>query len=198
MSSMRMALKSGAELVAVRVEKGAVILVHWTAGWPRRTSPKVRVLLVAVEIAVPVPVRLTKAGDVPEPAMTDRRPCRVPGCEGAKVINAVQVLLPGRRAGQSVVLVKSPVRVRLRAKGWAPMLPLVMGCVVAEVLVTRTGVEKVMVAGVTVRLGFADWPMPVGCGLVEPVMRTLRAWFVPWAVPSLSVRVMELADGAMG
>src|SRR6202022_3093894 len=135
-----------AELAAVRVEKGAVILVHWTAGWPRRTSPKVRAVLVAVEIAVPVPVRLTKAGDVPEPAVTERRPCRVPGCEGAKVINAVQVLLPGRGAGRSVVSVKSPVRARERLKGWVPMLPIVTGWVVAEVLVTRTGVEKVMLA----------------------------------------------------
>jgi len=54
---MRMALKSGAEVVAVRVVKGAVIFVHWTVGWPRRTSPKARVLLGVVEIAVPVPLR---------------------------------------------------------------------------------------------------------------------------------------------
>jgi hypothetical protein len=32
MSSTRMALKPGAELVAVRVAKGEVILCHWTAG----------------------------------------------------------------------------------------------------------------------------------------------------------------------
>src|ERR1700680_4754601 len=98
MSSTRMALKSGAELAAVRVEKWAVILVHWTAGWPRRTSPKARVLLGVGEIAVPVPVRLTKAGEVPEPAVAERRPWRVPGCEGAKVIRTEQVLLPGRVA----------------------------------------------------------------------------------------------------
>ena len=49
----------------------------------------------------------------------------------------------------------------MRAKGWAPMLPMVTGWVEAEVLVTRTGVEKVMVAGVTVRFGLAAWPVPV-------------------------------------
>jgi hypothetical protein len=38
------------------------------------------------------------------------------------------------------------------------------GCVVLEVLVTRTALGKLMVAGVTVRLGLADWPMPVGWG----------------------------------
>ena len=169
-------------------------MVHWTVGWPRRTSPKARVLLGVVVIAVPVPVRLTKAGEVLLPAVTESRPWRVPGCEGAKVMSAVQVLLPGRVAGQLVVSVKSPVRERLRAKGWAPMLPMVTGWVVAEVLVTRTGVEKVMVAGVTVRLGFAAWPVPVDNGLVEPVMRTVK----PWAVPSLSMRVMESAEVAMG
>src|SRR5580704_10741424 len=174
MSSMRMALKSAAELVAVRVEKGAVILVHWTVGCPRRTSPKVRVLLGVVEMAVPVPVRLAKAGEVPLPAVTERRPWRVPGCEGAKVIRTVQVLLPGRMAGQSVVSVKSPMRARAREKGCAPLLPMVTGCVVVEVLVTRTGLGKVTVAGVTVRLGLTAWPVPVDKGLVEPVMRTVR------------------------
>jgi len=79
----------------------------------------------------------------------------------------VQVLLPGRVAGQSVVEVKSPVRARVRANGCAPMLPMVTGWVVVEVLVTRTGVGKVMVAGVTVRLGLADWPMPVGWERVD-------------------------------
>ena len=138
-----------------------------------RTLPKARVLFGAVEIAVPVPVRLTKAGEVPLPAVTERRPWRVPGCDGAKVIRAVQVLLAGRRAGQSVVSVKSPVRASERAKGWAPMLPMVTGWVVAEVLVTRTGVGKVMVAGVRVRLGLAVWPVPVDWGLVVPVMRTV-------------------------
>src|SRR5271168_1926342 len=107
MSSTRMALKSGAEVVAVRVVKGAVILVHWTVGWPRRTSPKARVLLGVAEIAVPLPVRLTKAGEVPLPAVMERRPWRVPGWDGAKVTSTVQVVLPGRVAGQSVASVKS-------------------------------------------------------------------------------------------
>ena len=173
-SSTRMALKSGAELVAVRVAKGEVILCHWTVGWPTMTSPKLRVLLGVVRMEVPVPLRETKAGEVPLPAVTLRRPWRVPGCEGAKVMSAVQVLLPGSRSGQSVVSVKSPVRERLRAKGWVPMLPMVTGWVVAEVPVTRTGVGKVMVEGLTVRLGLADWPTPVDWDLVVPVMRTVR------------------------
>ena len=174
MSSTMMALKSGAELVAVRVEKGEVIFVHRTVGWPRRTSPKARVLLGVVEMAEPVPVRFAKAGDVPEPAVTLRSPWRVPGCEGAKVTRTVHVLLPGRSAGQSVVSVKSPVTERVRLKGDAPMLPIVMGWVVAELLVTRTGVGKVMVAGVTVRLGLAIWPVPVWRGLVVPVISTVK------------------------
>jgi hypothetical protein len=73
-SSTRMALKSGAELVAVRVAKGEVILCHWTVGWPMMTSPKSRALLGVVRIEVPVPVRETKAGEVPVPAVTPRRP----------------------------------------------------------------------------------------------------------------------------
>ena len=47
-------------------------------------------------------------------------------------------------------------------KGWAPVLPMVTVCGVLEVLVTRTGVGKLMVVGVTVRLGLTVWPMPVG------------------------------------
>jgi hypothetical protein len=89
------------------------------------TSPKLRVLLGVVRMEVPVPLRFTKAGEVPVPAVKLRRPWRVPGCDGAKVRSAVQVLLPGSRAGQSVVSVKSPVTARLRAKGWAPVLPMV-------------------------------------------------------------------------
>src|ERR1700680_1839133 len=117
-----MALKSGAELVAVSVAKGEVILCHWTAGWPMMTSPKLRVLLGVVRMELPVPLRFTKAGEVPVPAVTLSRPWRVPGCEGAKVIRAVQVPLPGRRAGQSVVSVKSPGRARVRAQGWASVV----------------------------------------------------------------------------
>ncbi len=82
--------------------------------------------------------------------------------------------LAGRVAGQSVVSVKSPVRERVRAKEFAPLLPMVTVCVEAELLATRTGVGKVMAAGVMVRLGFTDWPVPVGSGRVEPVMTTVR------------------------
>jgi hypothetical protein len=160
-SSTRRSLKSGADEVAVRVEKGEVIFDHCTEGWPTRTVPKSRVLLAEVRMEAPVPVRFTKVGEVPAPAVTERRPWRVPGCEGAKVRSTVQVELPARVAGQLVVSVKSPVGARVRAKGWTPMLPMVTGWVVAEVLVTRTGVGKVMEAGVTVRLGLADWPVPV-------------------------------------
>ena len=66
--------------------------------------------------------------------------------------------------------VKFPVRARVRAKGWVPMLPTVMGWVVAEVLVTRTGIGNVTAAGVMVRLGLTIWPMPVWSGLVVPVI----------------------------
>ncbi len=118
-------MKSGAEVVTVRVEKGEVIFVHWTEGWPRRTSPKARVLLGVVVMAVPVPVRLTRVGEVLVPEVTESRPWRVPGCEGAKVMRTVQVVLPGRVAGQSVVKVKSPVRAKVRGKGCVPMLPMV-------------------------------------------------------------------------
>ena len=60
-------------------------------------------LLDVVTMEVPVPVRLTKAGEVPLPAVTLRRPWRAPGCEGAKVRRTVQVVLPGTLEGQSVV-----------------------------------------------------------------------------------------------
>ncbi len=113
----------------------------------------------------------------------------MPGCDGAKVRTTVQVELAVRVAGQSVASVKSPVRVRASGKGMGPVLPRVTVWVVLEVLVTRTGVGKMMVEGVTVRLGLADWPMAVGWGLVVPVMRTVR--------PSSRVRVVESADGAM-
>src|SRR5277367_1404233 len=96
--------------------------------------PKLRELLGVVRMEVPVPLRFTKAGEVPLPAVTLRRPWRVPGCEGAKVRRTVQVLLPGRVAGQSVVSVKSPARARVRAKGCVPMLPIVTGCVVVDAL----------------------------------------------------------------
>ena len=59
MSSTRMAVKSGAEVVAVRVGKGEVILYHWTEGWPTMTLPKSRVPLWVVRMAVPVPLRVT-------------------------------------------------------------------------------------------------------------------------------------------
>ena len=73
MSSTRMALKSGAEVVAVRVLKGELTLYHWTDGWPTRTLPKERVLLGAVTIAVPVPLSVTYDGEE-LPAVTERRP----------------------------------------------------------------------------------------------------------------------------
>ena len=98
--------------------------------------------------------------------------------------------MPGRVAGQLVVSVKSPVRARARAKGWVPVLPMVTVCVVLEMLVTTTAVGKLMVAGVTVRLGLTDWPVPVGWGRVVPVTRTVR----PWS----RVRVVESAEGRGG
>ena len=136
--------------------KGAVIFCQRTVGWPRRTLPKARVPLGVVVMAAPVPVRFTKAGEVPLSAVTERMPWRFPGCDGAKLRRTVQVELPGRVGRQLVVSVKSPVRARVRAKGFAPVLPMVTVCVEPEVLATRTGVGKVMVAGVTVRLGLTD------------------------------------------
>ena len=114
----------------------------------------------------------------------------MPGWEGAKVRMTVQVVVAARVAGQLVVSVKSPVRVRVRGKAVAPVLPRVMVCVVALVVVTTYGVGEVDVAGVTVRLGLAVWPVPVGSGRVVPVMRTVA--------PSSRVRVVESADGVMG
>jgi len=48
---------------------------------------------------------------------TVRRPWRVPGCEGAKVRETVQMVPAVRMEGQLLVSVKSPVRVRERVKG---------------------------------------------------------------------------------
>ena len=50
------------------------------------------------------------------PAVTVSRPWRVPGWDGAKVTRTEQVELAARVAVQLVVSVKSPVRVRARAK----------------------------------------------------------------------------------
>ena len=111
--------------MAVRVGKGAVIFCQRTVGWPRRTFPKARVPLGVVVMAVPVPVRFTKEGEVPLPAVTERMPWRVPGCDGAKLRRTLQVELPGRVGRQLVVSVKSPVRERVRANGDAPVLPTV-------------------------------------------------------------------------
>src|SRR5277367_6409882 len=118
-SSTRMALKSGAEVVAVRVGKGEVILYHSTEGWPTMTVPKARVLLPVLRIGVPVPLSETKVGEEELPVVMERRPWRVPGCDGAKVMRTVQVELSGRVTEQSVVSVKSPVRVRESGKATA-------------------------------------------------------------------------------
>ena len=89
----------------------------------------------------------------------------MPGCEGAKVMSdGAGGCWRGGVAGQLVVSVKSPVRVRARVKGWAPVLPMVTVWVELEVVVTRTGLGKVMVAGVTVRLGLADGAVDAGLG----------------------------------
>ena len=112
---------------------------------------------------------------VPAPVETVRRPWRVPGCDGAKVRETVQMPPAVRMAGQLVVSVKSPVRVRDRSKGCAPVLAMVTFCGMLEVAVTRMGLGKVMVAGVTLRFGFVVVPVAPGRGMVLPVMRTERS-----------------------
>jgi hypothetical protein len=93
----------------------------------------------------------------------------MPGCEGAKVRRTEQVALAGRRVGQLVVKVKSPVMPRVRGNGCAPELPMVTVWVVVEVLVTTTALGKVMEVGLRVRLGLTDWPVPLGWRRVVPV-----------------------------
>src|ERR1700733_5515734 len=114
----------------------------------------------------------------------------MPGCEGAKVKRTEQVALPGRSAGQLVVKVKSPVRPRVRGKGWAPELPIVTVWGGVGGLGTARGWGKVIGGGVRVRLGLTDARVVVGGGRVVPVMRTER----PWS----SVRGVESAEGAWG
>ena len=114
----------------------------------------------------------------------------MPGCDGAKVMKTVQVVLPGRVAGQSVVSVKSPVRVRARAKGCGAGVADGDGLGGGGVLVTRTGVGKVRVVGRDGEVGVdglrrCRW---AGEGCL-PVTRTVR----PWS----SVRVVASAEGAV-
>ena len=110
----------------------------------------------------------------------------MPGAEGVKVRITEQA--PGVRvAVQLVVEVKSPERATVSGKGWVPVLVMVTVWVVAEAVVTTAALGKLMAAGVTVRLGFADCPVPVGWGSDLPVTRAVRDWS--------SVRVMESEDG---
>jgi len=131
---------------------------------------------LAGRISVAVPVRLTYAGVVPDPEETLRRPCRVPGCDGAKVMTTEQLVPPARTAGQLVELMKSPVSERVSGKDCVLVLVMFALCVFAEVVVTTTGFWKVIEAGVTTRLGLADEPATPGCGMVSPVTSTLRPW----------------------
>ena len=88
----------------------------------------------------------------------------------------VQMTPPERVAGQLVVSVKSPERVRARVKGWVPVLEMVTFCVVAERPATTTASGKLMVVGVTLRLGLVIEPLTPGWGMVLPVTRTVRPW----------------------
>ncbi len=184
-----MAWKSGALLVAVRVAKGAVIFCQSTVGWPMGILPNARVSLGVVVMAVPVPLSETKEGEVPLPAVTERIPWRVPGCDGAKVRRTVQVLLAGRVAGQLVVSAKSPVRATVRAKGFALLLPMVTICVEVEVRVR-----------VRVWAGLVDVTMPKSSSLgmktmgvgVFAVEASVTVWVV--ALVAWAVRVPGFVD----
>src|SRR6266700_3482791 len=113
-------------------------------------------------------------GMVPAPAVTERRPWRVPGAEGAKARVTVQMTPPARTEGQLVVSVKSPERLKERVKGWVPVFDTVRFCVMAEVPVTTTALGKLRVVGETLRLGLAMEPLMPGWGRVLPVTRTER------------------------
>ena len=107
--------------------------------------------------------------------MTLRMPSRVPGWDGAKVMTTEQVELAARVAVQLVVSVKSPARARAKAKVDAPVLPMVTVCVEPEMEVTTTtGLAKVRVVGVTVRLGLTEAPLMPGWGRDWPVTRAVR------------------------
>ena len=99
-----MAVKSEPEVVAVRAAEGLRDLRPLDDGLADEHAAEGEWCRCwRWMMAVPVPVRVTKAGDELVPEVTERRPWRVPGCEGAKVMITVQVLLPGRVAGQLVV-----------------------------------------------------------------------------------------------
>jgi len=68
-----------------------------------------------------------------------------------------------------------------------PVLAMVTFCGALEVEVTRTALGKVMVAGVTLRLGFVVEPLAPGWGMVLPVTRTERPWSRVRVVESVEV-----------
>jgi hypothetical protein len=74
MSSTKTALKLALVLEAVSAGNDGAILYHCKMGWPRMTLPRSRVPLLVVRAGVAVPLRATKAGLVPLPAVTLRSP----------------------------------------------------------------------------------------------------------------------------
>jgi hypothetical protein len=104
------------------------------------------------------------------------RPSRVPGAEGANATTIEQEERAASDAPQSVVSVKSPVRVSARANAELPVLETVRVWVPAETPVTTTAVGKVRAVAEMERLGFAAVPLAVGWGRDSPVTRTVRPW----------------------
>lgn len=110
-----------------------------TSGSPILVSPSASVPLLAGRIEAALPLSATVAGGKAPPAETLSRPCRKPGCEGAKVTRSSQEAPDARAAGHWLSSVKSPVMLALIETGVGPLLVICTPCADAESSVTVTG-----------------------------------------------------------
>src|ERR1700733_13490082 len=84
-------------------------LYHATAGSPTSVCPRSSVPLFAGRIAVAAPLSATYSGAKPLPPPIASKPCRAPGCEGAKLTRIWHDEPPNNTAGQPFWSVKSPL-----------------------------------------------------------------------------------------
>ena len=130
-------------------------------------------------------------GVVPAPAVTVRRPWRVPGWDGSEGDDDGAGGVAGEGGGAVGGVGEVAGEGGARVKGRLPVLPMVTVWVQLEVVVTTDGVGEVDGGG-------GDGEVGVGGGAVDcraaggiwPVTRTVR----PWS----RVRVVESAGGGLG
>lgn len=84
---------------------------------------------------------------MPGVVVIESRPAAVPGWLGVKLRLTLQEVEGARLAGQVVVSVKSPFRVRAMGMASVPAFWMATTCGAAEMAVTATGSGKLMAAG---------------------------------------------------